>query len=36
MSKRIKTIPKFASEAAEGAFWEKSAGEALGQLLDNP
>ena len=24
MSKRIKTIPKFASEAAERAFWEKS------------
>jgi len=24
MSKRIKTIPKFASEAAERAFWEKN------------
>jgi predicted DNA binding CopG/RHH family protein len=24
MSKRIRTIPKFASEAAERAFWEKS------------
>ena len=24
MSKRIKTIPKFASEAAERTFWEKS------------
>ena len=24
MSKRLKTIPKFASEAAERAFWEKS------------
>jgi predicted DNA binding CopG/RHH family protein len=24
MSERIKTIPKFANEAAERAFWEKS------------
>jgi hypothetical protein len=24
MSKRLKTIPKFASEAAERAFWEKN------------
>ena len=24
MSRRIKIIPKFASEAAERAFWEKS------------
>lgn len=24
MSKRLKTIPKFANEAAERAFWEKS------------
>jgi hypothetical protein len=24
MNKRLKTIPKFASEAAERAFWEKN------------
>jgi predicted DNA binding CopG/RHH family protein len=24
MSKRLKTIPKFSSEAAEGKFWEKN------------
>jgi predicted DNA binding CopG/RHH family protein len=24
MSKRLKTIPKFVTEAAEGAFWEKN------------
>ena len=24
MSKRLKTIPKFSSEAAESAFWEKN------------